>query len=205
MIASMKVTEKAQERWDAIVERFRAACILHRNGQEWESRRIVKEELPGLIKLWMALLPPGLKEDAKADLRDMFTREQSIVDQGFKLQRLFRETLVKRIIPHVENRIASKYRSIYAAKLDERNQLATTRGSDGSWVRPSYSPEGPRSEKTAPAFGLGEQRVKLAEISKMIDALQEGESEELAQSILPLEEIVHSLNKAGIDPFLLEG
>ena len=48
MIASMKVTEKAQERWDAIVDRFRAACILHRNGQEWESRRIVKEELPGL-------------------------------------------------------------------------------------------------------------------------------------------------------------
>jgi hypothetical protein len=60
-----------------------------------------------MIKSWMQMLPSGLKEDAKADLRDMFTREQSIVDQGHKLQRLFKETIVKRIIPQVEARIAS--------------------------------------------------------------------------------------------------
>lgn len=198
MIASMKVTDRAQQRWDAIVERFRHACILHRNGKEWESRRIIKEDLPPMIKQWMQMLPAGLKEDAKADLRDMFTREQSIVDQGHKLQRLFRETLVKRIIPQVEARIASKYRSIYVSKLDERR--AQREGQlGGSWVRPSYS------EESAPApqpFDTGSHRVKLGDISGMIDALQENDSEALADSILSLEDIVQGMNEAKIDPLL---
>ncbi|MDQ8202957.1 hypothetical protein [Pelagicoccus sp. SDUM812003] len=195
----MKVTERAQQKWDAIVERFRAACILHRNGKEWESRRIIKEELPPLIKSWMQILPVGLKEDAKADLRDMFTREQSIVDQGHKLQRLFKETLVKRIIPQVEARIASKYRSIYVSKLDQKRSLRNEELS-GSWVRPSY---GEPAESPAPlGFNTGKQKVKLGDISGMIDALQENDSDALADSILSLEDIVKGMNDAQIDPIL---
>lgn len=197
MIASMKVTERAQQRWDAIVERFRMACILHRNGKEWESRRIIKEELPPLIKQWMQMLPAGLKEDAKADLRDMFTREQSIVDQGHKLQRLFKETLVKQIIPQVEARIASKYRSLYVSKLEQR-KADRQEQVQGSWVRPNYSQETPRPL----GFNTGDRRIKLGNVSDMIDALQEQDSEALADSILSLEDIVQGMNQAKIDPLL---
>lgn len=197
MIASMKVTERAQQRWDAIVERFRTACILHRNGKEWESRRIIKEELPPMIKLWMQMLPAGLKEDAKADLRDMFTREQSIVDQGFKLQRLFKETLVKRIIPQVEARIASKYRSLYVTKLEQRRNQQNE-ALQSSWVKPSYSDDVRHSAQ----FTTGDQRVKLGDISGMIDALQETDNDALADSILSLEDIVQGMNDAQIDPVL---
>lgn len=198
MIASMKVTDRAQQRWDAIVERFRSACILHRDGKEWESRRIIKEELPPLIKLWMQMLPSGLKEDAKADLRDMFTREQSIVDQGHKLQKLFKETLVKRIIPQVEERIASKYRSLYVTKLEE-NKVKRQEELAGSWVRPSYSEE---QKHTPLGFNTGDRRVKLGNVSDMIDALQETDSEALADSILSLDDIVQGMNEANIDPIL---
>lgn len=197
MIASMKVTERAQQRWDAIVDRFRTACILHRDGKEWESRRIIKEELPPLIKQWMQMLPSGLKEDAKADLRDMFTREQSLVDQGHKLQRLFKETLVKRIIPQVEERIASKYRSLYVAKM-EQNKAARAQQLEGSWVRPTYSEEAQRPQ----TFGTGDKRVRLGNVSDMIDALQESDSEALADSILSLDDIVQGMNEAKIDPIL---
>ncbi len=197
----MKVTERAQQRWDSIVERFRAACILHRNGQEWESRRIIKEELPPMIKSWMQMLPPGLKDDAKADLRDMFTREQSIVDQGHKLQRLFKETLVKRIIPQVEARIAAKYRSLYVSKLDERRKEREQAVGEGSWVRPSYS-ERPTSE--AQSFSTGSQRIRLGDVSDMIDALQDHDNEALANSLLSLEDIVQGMNDAHIDPILSE-
>ncbi len=198
MIASMKVTERAQERWDAIVERFRHACILHRDGKEWESRRIIKEELPPLIKQWMQMLPTGLKEDAKADLRDMFTREQSIVDQGQKLQRLFKETLVKRIIPQVEERIAAKYRSLYVTKL-EQNKAKRQEELSGSWVRPSY---GEDETPTPMGFNTGDRRVKLGDVSEMIDALQETDNEILADSILSLDDIVQEMNDAQIDPIL---
>ncbi len=194
----MKVTERAQQRWDAIVERFRHACILHRNGQEWESRRIIKEELPPIIRQWMQMLPAGLKDDAKADLRDMFTREQSIVDQGHKLQSLFKETLVKRLIPQVESRIASKYRALYAGKLDERRKRKEEQ-LRGSWVNPDYS----KSEgKAATSFGAGAENVRIDDVSGMIDALQQNDHEGLADSILSLEDIVKGMNDAQVDPIL---
>ncbi|MBC2604466.1 hypothetical protein [Pelagicoccus albus] len=194
----MKVTNRAQDRWDAIVGRFRVACILHRDGKEWESRRIIKEELPPLIKQWMQMLPTGLKEDAKADLRDMFTREQSIVDQGHKLQKLFKETLVKRIIPQVEERIAAKYRSLYVAKLEQEKAKRQNEMS-GSWVRPSYVEKDP---KPPADFNTGGRRIKLGDVSDMIDALQAADSEALADEILSLNEIVEGMNDAQIDPIL---
>jgi len=199
MIASMKVTDRAQTRWDAIVELFRAACILHRDGKEWESRRIVKEELPPLIKQWMQILPSGLKNDAKADLRDMFTREQSLVDQGQKLQKLYKETLVKHIIPKIEQRIASKYRSLYIAKLQkgkrEREQELAS-----SWVQPYYGESA--GHKDSSSFGTGDKRVELGKVSEMIDALQSSDNNNIADSILSLDEIVSSMDEAGIDPLL---
>ena len=51
MIASTKVSEQVESRWAKIVERFRAACVLYKEGDEGESRRIIKEELPGSFEL----------------------------------------------------------------------------------------------------------------------------------------------------------
>ncbi len=196
MIASSKVTEQAESRWKLIVERFRAACILHREKRESESRRIIKEELPDLIKSWIKLLPSSLKDDAKADLRDMFTKEQSLVDQGMRLQNVFRETLVKRIIPQVEEQVAAKYRAIYLREQQKR-ALEIEASRKRPWV------------KTASAQSTSQEsshngRISITDISSMIDAVQQNDSEIIANSILPLDEIVGTLGRANIDAILAE-
>ncbi len=192
MIASNKVTERAQKRWNLIVDRFRAACVLNREKRHEESKRIIKKELPLLIKAWMQLLPTSMKADAKADLRDMFNREQALVDQGMRLKRVFKETLVKSIIPKVEARIAAKYRSLYLDEYDRRKEDRDSEENQASWVSPSYSQ--PR-----------DRRVKLDDVSEMIDELQRGEMEEnqnLADSLVKLDEIVGRMKENNIEPIL---
>lgn len=200
MIASTKVTEKAENRWTLIVERFRSACVLHREGGNVESRRIIKDELPELIKAWIQLLPRALKEDAKADLRDMFTREQSIVDQGFKLQSIFKETLIKSIIPQVEEQVAAKYRRLYLQEQQKRKQR---REED---VRKPWNASGLQSRSQEQPFPR--KRIGLDNVQEMIDAVQEQENEmeneRLADSVLSLDEIVTTLNREGITPLLAE-
>ncbi|MEM9160139.1 MAG: hypothetical protein AAGB46_13930 [Verrucomicrobiota bacterium] len=190
MIASSKVTEQAQERWDNIVERFRAACILHKQGRVSKSRSIIKEELPTLIKAWIRLLPQSFRDDAKADLRDMFEREQALVDQGWKLQRIFKDTLVKSIIPQVEAKIAAKYRAMYLGRADRKRQERLAEN-DASWVNPSYADQ------------VGEKpRIGLDDVSGMIDSLQNQESEILADSLVGLDQLVGHMAKSGIEPLI---
>ncbi|OUW17284.1 MAG: hypothetical protein CBD18_05010 [Opitutales bacterium TMED158] len=198
MIASTKVTEHAENRWTLIVERFRNACILYREGCNIESRRIIKDELPELIRAWIKLLPPSLKEDAKADLRDMFTREQSIVDQGLKLQNIFKDTLVKNIIPQVEEQVAAKYRTLYVKEHERRKAQRETEIRDpwrslGTPV-PVQSQPGPK------------KRIGIDDVQGMIDAVQEeeGQNEAIANSVLSLDQIVTTLNQANVEPLLAE-
>ncbi len=193
MIASGKVTEQAENRWTEIVERFRAACVLHRENRETESKRIIKEELPELIKAWIKLLPTALKDDAKADLRDMFTREQSLVDQGMRLQNVFKETLVKRIIPQVEEQVAAKYRALYL-KEQKKRAAEIEAARKRPWVRTG----------NAANAANGRERVPLDNVGGMIDASQRDESELLSRSMLSLEEIVSTLNKAKIGAILAD-
>lgn len=193
MIASSKVTEQAESRWTLIVERFRSACILHREGQEAESRRIIKVELPDLIKSWIKLLPTSLKEDAKADLRDMFTKEQSLVDQGMRLQNVFRETLVKRIIPQVEEQIAAKYRSLYIKERQKR-ALELQASRKRPWVKTHSSSQEPELSRNG--------RISIGDVNDMIDAVQRNDSEIIANSTLPLSEIVGTLKRANLDALL---
>jgi len=202
MIASSKVSQSAQERWDKIVERFRAACILHKQGRLTKSRAIIKEELPALIKAWIKILPASLREDAKADLRDMFEREQALVDQGWKLQRIFKETLIKSIIPQVEAKIAAKYRAIYLSGYDRRRQQREE-GSRASWVRPSYAEDLPsEAASTAARRPLPAKRVRLSDVSEMIDSLQQSEAERMADSVVGLESLVQRMADQGIEPIL---
>ena len=196
MIASTKVTEQAENRWTLIVERFRSACILYREGCHVESRRIIKDELPELIRAWIKLLPPSLKEDAKADLRDMFTREQSIVDQGLKLQNIFKETLVKNIIPQVEEQVAAKYRTLYLNQTN-RGQSPREPGAPTSWE--------PAQTRSRSDLNLNPaKRIQLDDVEGMIDAVQEQDSnaQTIADSVVSLDSIVSTLNEAKFDPSL---
>lgn len=190
MIASTKVTEQAESRWVKVVERFRAACVLYKEGDEGESRRIIKEELPGLIRSWIKLLPSSLKSDAKADLKDMFNREQSIVDQGMRLRNAYRETLVKRIIPRVEEQIAAKYREIY---LKEQRRQMITHQDGAARKRPGVQIAAPHSHIKQ---DLGPGSIAIDDVPSMIDAVQKSDSESIAKSVLPLNEIVGSVNNS---------
>ena len=194
MIASSKVTTQAQERWDAIVTRFRAACILHKQGRVSKSRSIIKEELPDLIKAWIRLLPISFRDDAKADLRDMFEREQALVDQGWKLQRIFKETLIKTIIPQVEAKIAAKYRAMYITKADRRKGDRSAE-LDASWVNPSYAVRTPAEPKP---------RIDIRDVSGMIDALQNQESERLADELVSLDQLVSHMAQNDLEPLLAD-
>lgn len=198
MIASSKVTEKAENRWTLIVERFRNACILYREGSNIESRRIIKDELPELIRNWIKLLPGALKEDAKADLRDMFTREQSIVDQGLKLQNIFKETLIKNIIPQIEEKVAAKYRTLYLQEHEKRKAQRTEEIHD-SWKTTAFQSRPTKQERHP-------KRIGLDDVQGMIDAVQEqgSQNEGLADSVLSLDEIVDTLNREKISPLLTE-
>ncbi|HAT60748.1 MAG TPA: hypothetical protein DCS60_08270 [Opitutae bacterium] len=89
LIAPSKVTEQTEGRWALTVERFSSACILHRENWEVESRQPIEGELPVLVTSWIKLLPTSLGRDAKADLRDMFTKEQYLVDQRMRLRNVF--------------------------------------------------------------------------------------------------------------------
>ena len=190
MIASTKVTEQAESRWAKIVERFRADCVLYKEGDEVESRRIIKEELPGLIRSWIKLLPSSLKSDAKADLKDMFNREQSIVDQGMRLRNAYRETLVKRIIPRVEEQIAAKYREIY---LKEQRRQMITHQDGAARKRPGVQIAAAHSHIKQ---DLGPGSIEIDDVPSMIDTVQKSDSESIAKSVLPLNEIVGSINNS---------
>mgnify|MGYP001173523818 FL=1 len=196
MIASTKVTEQAENRWAKIVERFRAACVLYKEGDESESRRIIKEELPALIRSWIKLLPSSLKNDAKADLRDMFNREQSIVDQGIRLRNVYRDTLIRQIIPQVEEQVAAKYREIYSNE-QRRQILAHQDGAARSqpWLQAAAS-ESQLNRKSET------ETIAIDDVSSIIDAVQRSNSEDLAMSVLPLKEIVGSISNAQLSDLI---
>jgi len=197
MIASTKTTQRAEQRWNRIVERFRAACILHGQGQAEASRRVVKEELPILVKAWIQMLPAALRDDAKADLRDMFEREQALVDRGFRMRRALREALERKVIPELEAKLSAKYRSLYVERQDERRRKRESQ-LDGSWVRPSYAASGAAS---APAAAK-RNRLRLDDVSGMIDALQTRQSAGLAESAADVEAIVDVLQRSGLSQTL---
>lgn len=198
MIASNKVTDRAEKRWNLIVARFRTACIYHKKNQTHDSRRIIKEELPSLIKAWIQILPTSLREDAKADLRDMFEREQAIVDQSVRLQKMLKETLVKQIIPQVEAKIAAKYRALYISSFEEKRQKRDSEENSSSWINPSYSNPTGRS-----SLAGSNERIGIKNVSEMIDSLQIRESEDIADNLVDIEDIAESIDRYGIDEALI--
>ena len=122
----------------------------------------------------------------------MFTREQSIVDQGLKLQGIFKETLIKSIIPQVEEQVAAKYRTLYLQEPQERK------------TRQAWNPS---TFQTRPqTFERPHKRIPLDDVQTMIDAVQEQESESegIVDSILSLDKIVATLNQAQITPLLTQ-
>lgn len=199
MIVPSKDSAKAEDRWTLIVERFRAACILYKEGSKIESRRIIKEELPDLIRAWSRSFPAALMEEAKADLREMFTREQSIVDQGLKLQCIYKETLTKSIIPQVEEQVAAKYRTLY---LQEQRERKERRKNDSL---PQW--EGPTFRSRPHSFGQLNKRIPIDNVREMIDSVREmeNESENLTDSVPTLNEIVSTLKQSNATPRLSEG
>ncbi|MCH6257510.1 hypothetical protein MLD52_13195 [Puniceicoccaceae bacterium K14] len=192
MIASNKVTDRAEKRWNLIVERFRTACIYHKKNRVNDSKRIIKEELPSLIKAWIQILPTALREDAKADLRDMFEREQAIVDQSVRLQKMLKETLVKQIIPQVEAKVAAKYRSLYISSFNQKRSERDSDANASSWVNPNYG----NSKLTG-------ERIGITNISDMIDSVQIRESEDIADNLVDIEDIAESIDRYGIDEALI--
>ncbi len=126
----------------------------------------------------------------------MFTKEQSIVDQSLRLQNIFKDTLVKRIIPQVEEHVAAKYRALYL-----KEQATKAKELEASRKRPWVKTANPSNQSTR---SEDSRRISIGNVSGMIDSVQRNESEIMAKSILSLDEIASTLGNAKIDSVLSE-
>lgn len=144
--------------WDEIVRGTIEACILRKEGREREVSVLLHERLPELIRSWSSRC--GLSaEVCKQSLRDLFRRVQEGVEMGFIHRRLIVEEICSRL------REASPGRGSAA---DFSSARATPR------LRTETGPVRLR------------QRVAIADVSGMLDALAEAEVETRNEAILPM-------------------
>lgn len=95
--------------WSQVVNLFRQACILHREGKVPESRQIVEHDLRRGISDWTksCVQTPTAK---RARLETMFKEEQRRVDDAWMVQSLVVRQLSQQIIPALSNRLAAEIR-----------------------------------------------------------------------------------------------
>ena len=85
---------------------------------------------------------------------------------------------------------------MYITRSDRRKEERTQEQS-ASWVNPSYSDQ--EATENAP-----KPRIDLSDVSGMIDALQDQESEGLADDLLSLDQLVGHMSENGIEPMMAE-
>ncbi|MSU31320.1 MAG: hypothetical protein EXS25_01410 [Pedosphaera sp.] len=84
--------------WFKILDDFREACVLRKNGRHEESEDLLKRILPEKIAEWSRLsLPAGTNR--RLQLETMFREEQLRVDDAFFLQRLVTHQIEEHLLP----------------------------------------------------------------------------------------------------------
>ena len=73
--------------WSSLVEQFREACVLRRNGRHEESEQLLQTELPNKIAAW-SKQPLAVGVDRRTVLENMFHEEQRRVEEAFFVQKL---------------------------------------------------------------------------------------------------------------------
>ncbi|TVR54403.1 MAG: hypothetical protein EA425_01875 [Puniceicoccaceae bacterium] len=167
--------EPASAVWDRLVSRFREAAILHQEGESLAARRILAEELPGIVGQWIrhSGLAPAV---AKSRLSALFAREQAEVRRAALTQRLMADSFAERWTPPVGNPF-----------VEEEHVRRAEAGPPAGRTIPQT--EGVAAHRGGP-LGIGGRRIPLDRISEMIEALQAEERRSAVAEIIPLRDFL---------------
>jgi hypothetical protein len=101
--------------WISLVEQFREACVLRRNGRHDESEQILQTELPNKIAAWSKQpMPAG--SDRRSALETMFQDEQRRVEEAFFVQKLVATQIEEQLLPKLCFMIAEEIRDVVRAE-----------------------------------------------------------------------------------------
>ena len=132
--------------WISLVERFREACVLRRNGRHAESEHLLQNELPQQITAWSKQpLPAGV--DRRSALETMFQEEQRRVEEAFFVQKLVATQIEEQILPKLCFMIAEEIRDVVRAEARAGRSLG-----ENLARRMTQSPARPRVPFDEPAL-----------------------------------------------------
>jgi hypothetical protein len=94
----MSTSGQPDQLWSKIVDDFREACVLRKNGRHEESNELLQHVLPGEIAAWSRMpMPEGINRRSR--LETMFRDEQRRVDDAFFVQRLVTSQIEEHLLP----------------------------------------------------------------------------------------------------------
>lgn len=139
--------------WISLVEQFREACVLRRNGRQSESEHLLQAELPHKIAAWSKQpLPAGL--DRRSILETMFQEEQRRVEEAFFVQKLVATQIEEQLLPKLCFMIAEEIRDVVRSETAGRNRGGSPAGTGLGDVlarRMTQSPARPRVQFDEPS------------------------------------------------------
>jgi hypothetical protein len=132
--------------WISLVEQFREACVLRRNGRHEESEQLLQTEIPNKIAAWSKqALPVGI--DRRSALETMFQDEQRRVEEAFFVQKLVTTQIEEQLLPKLCFMIAEELRDVV------RSEARGGRGFEESFTRRlTQSPARPRVQFEEPSL-----------------------------------------------------
>ena len=113
--------------WISLVEQFREARVLRRNGRHSESEHLLQTELPNKIAAWTKQpLPGGL--DRRSILETMFQEEQRRVEEAFFVQKLVATQIEEQLLPKLCFMIAEEIRDVVRSEARAGNRSGALSG-----------------------------------------------------------------------------
>jgi hypothetical protein len=151
----MNSTPSETSLWAKIVEDFRQACLLRREGRRDEANQILNVDLPRTIATWSRLPATAPGEDRRSRLTRMFEAEQRRIDDAMIIQRVVSARIEEQILP----RLAAEVRE---AVRDE-NRAARVVTETGMYR--------PATARAAAVQRPAQTRIRFDDIPSMIDSV----------------------------------
>ena len=111
--------------WISLVDQFREACVLRRNGRHDESEHLLQTELPNKIAAW-SKQPMPVGTDRRNALETMFQEEQRRVEEAFFVQKLVATQIEEQLLPKLCFMIAEEIRDVVRAEAQAGKGLVET-------------------------------------------------------------------------------
>lgn len=108
------MTNRSESSWEKVVRDFRRLCLARRQQRQEESDHVLHADLPQSIAEW-SRTEPGDAHAKKAQLDQMFQREQRRIDDAWVLHELLSLRLADELVPTICSRVGDELRRITGA------------------------------------------------------------------------------------------